>query len=90
MIIFILLKLVDAVLRIDTLMLRILIKTTSAVRLPRVEILILKLLRILNISVIYILSARPIFAGLRTVVEWLTGGIVVDQIALVGVVHNWT
>ena len=71
-------------------MLLILIKATPTVLLPGVEILILKLLRILNVSVIYILSACPILASLGAMVERLARGISMYEISLVGLVHDWT
>lgn len=90
LIIFILLKSVDTVLWRNTLMLLILIKPTSTVLLTRVEILTLKLLRIFDIPIIYILSARWILTALGPVVEGLTRGIVMHQISLVGLIHDWT
>lgn len=83
-------KSVDAVLWRNTLMLRILIKPRSAVRLAWVKILILKLLRIFDVTIINILPIGSALASLGSVVYGLARGIGMHEISLVGLVHDWT
>ena len=90
LIIFILMKSVNAVLWRNTLMLRILINSRSTVLLSRVELLILNLLRVLNVSIIHILAICSSLASLWAMVEWLTRCIGMHEISLVGLVHDWT
>lgn len=88
LIIFILTKRIVVILRGKTLMLWILIIDSPTILLTGIKILILKLLRILNITIINILCWATILH-----IHWpvsLRRCVVVYLVSLVLLIHNWT